>query len=236
MSYNPLRDLQANSRDIRQIGSARIPINIQRACVIFINTFAYRNNASLFQAITVAKLAKWANCEIYFICEASVSEFTEILTHFSQNVIDLCLFYYAGNPISQDLMDSQSSLKLTGGTIGPDLFYETIDNNKKENNKIIILFDGVNQTDPWDPKKQELQSSNILFMAPTPSPASAHLTQFDLQNQSIFLTELKTALKAEPTISANDAKVKIAKAIQEFGMNVFLSSWPENFASKPLIV
>ena len=73
-------------------------------------------------------------------------------------------------------------------------------------------------------------------MAPTPSPASAHLTQFDLQNQSIFLTELKTALKAEPTISANDAKVKIAKAIQEFGMNVFLSSWPENFASKPLIV
>lgn len=234
-STNPLRDLQSLGRDIRLIGWSQIPINIERACVIFINTYAYPNNASLYQAILMAKLAKWANCEIYYIYEATKKEFVDTLSHFSKNVLQFCLFYYAGNPISQDLVDAKPALKIMNGTIGPDLIYQTL-NEKEENNRILFLIDGVNQADPWDPQKQGLEAPGVLFMAPIPDMSKAHLKQLDLENQSIFLSELKTVLKNEPTITADDVKEKVEKGIKDFGTKLFMSAYPPELSTLGMII
>ena len=236
MSFNPLRELQAMSRDIRNIGWARIPINIERACVIFINKDAYHNNAAVNSAIRIAKLMKWANCEIYFIADPSVDEFVKSLDHFCQQTLNFLYIYYAGNPISQDTVDDPPVLQINNGTIGPDLFYSSI-NSKQSRLKIVISMDGINKPMPWDPAEQDLDEENVFLIAPYPDPNQAHLQQTDLKNQIIFIQELYSNIKAKPMITGQELKTNIEKELIEFGQKVFASSHPvAKLSEVPLVV
>ena len=228
MSFNPERDLKALGRDIRNIGWSRIPINIERACLIIINKDAYHNNASFNSAIRIAKLAKWANCEVYFISDPSVPEFVDSLRHFCTQTLNFLLIYYSGNPISQDTMDDPPVLKVFEGTVGPDLFYSTV-NEKRSDLRIAIIMDGINNPTPWDPADQELDEPGVLYMAPYPDPNQAHLQQNDLKNQNLFIQEFYSALKAKPSLTGQALKTSVEKEIIEFGQKVFCSSHPAEY-------
>lgn len=228
MSSNPLRDLQGLARDIRKIGWSRIPINIERACLLILDVNAYQTNAPYLAAIRFAKLARWASCEVYFICEPSVSEFVDALHHFSTQTLNLLTIFYAGNPISQEFLDKDPALKCVNGTVGPSLVYQTL-NDKQDDLRIIFMMDGVNDPIAWDPEDQELDAPGIMFMAPYPDSKQAHLQQFDLKNESLFLQELYTALKANPRLTGGEVATIVQKEIVEFGQKVFVSSHPIEF-------
>ncbi|OHT14423.1 hypothetical protein TRFO_15203 [Tritrichomonas foetus] len=228
MSFNPHRELQALARDVRLIGWSRIPINIERACLIIINKNAYHTNASYNSAIRIAKLMKWANCEVYFITDPSVPEFVDALRHFATQTLNFLYIYYAGNPISQDTMDDPPILKVSEGTVGPDLFYSVI-NEKPTDLRIVICFDGVNNPTPWDPADQDLDEPGVLFIAPYPDPKQAHLQQNDLKNECLFIQELYTNIKSKPTITGETLRANIEKEILEFGQRVFCSSTPQEY-------
>ena len=225
MAFNPQRDLQQISRDIRHIGWSRIPINIERCCLIIINKNAYHNNAAYYSAIKIAKLAKWANCEVYFIDDPLIPEFVDAVKHFTTQTLNFLMIYCAGNPISHDTMDDPALLKYPSGTVGPDLFYSFI-NEKEENLRIAIVMDGINRPEPWDPELQDLDRTGVLVMAPYPDPAQAHLQQHDLKNQNLFIQALITQIKSKPTITGQELQRAIEKEIVGFGQKVFCGSTP----------
>jgi hypothetical protein len=235
MGSNPLRDLAQLARDIRKIGWSRIPINIERSCVLFLNVNAYQTNAPFVSAIRVAKLARWANCEVYFICEPSVPEFVDAIRHFSSQTIKLCLFYYAGNPISQDKVEGSSALTVHLGTVGPSLVYQTID-QKQTNLRLIWTMDGVNNPKAWDPREHDLDQPGVLFIAPYPDPEQAHLQQFDLRNESLYIQELYTALKSNPFLTAGAIVKKIEPALVKFGQKVFCAAVPDEFVTDVALI
>jgi hypothetical protein len=228
MSCNPLRDLQTFARDIRQIGWSRIPINIERACMIFVNVHAFHSNASMVSAIRVAKLAKWANCECYFICDPTVPEFVDAVRHFSTQTLNFLMFYYAGNVISQEGLGGSASLSVLNGTVGPDLIYATI-SEKQTDLRIIWMMDGTNNPESWDPLEHDLGEPGVLFMAPYPDDRQAHLQQMDLKNECIFIQEVFTALKSKPTLTAQDLAAKVGVELKKFGQLVFCSAYPDQF-------
>jgi hypothetical protein len=236
MGSNPLRDLAALARDIRQIGWSRIPINIQRACMIFLDVNAYQSNAPYVSAIRIAKLARWANCEVYFICEPSVPEFVDAVRHFSTQTISLLIFYYAGRVLTYENLDGSTALSVNGGTVGPDLIYQTMD-AKPTNLRIVWTMDGVIKPAAWDPAEQDLDQPGVLFIAPYADPAQARVQQNDLKNESIFVQELYTALKSTPAMTARQVVAKIEPELRRFGLKVFCSSQPKEFKSEiPLIL
>ena len=231
MSCNPLRDLQQLARDVRMIGWARIPINIERACMIFLNTNAYGNNASYFSAIRIAKLARWANCEVYFISNPSVPEFQDALEHFATQTLNFCLFYLAGNPISQDIEVPMPEYKLPGGNISPESVYEVL-NQKQPDVRIVWMMDGCNKPEAWDPKAHHLSEPGVLYITAYPDDRQAHLQQFDLKDESIFIQAVYTALKGKPTIKAAELVRTVDKEIHEFGQKVYCSSDPDEFRTE----
>ena len=228
MSSNPHRDLQALARDIRQIGWARIPINIERACMIFLNVNAYHTNASYVSAIRVAKLARWANCEVYFITDPSVPEFVDAVRHFATQTLKFCMFYYAGYVISQDVENPTPAIKLVNGTVGPDLVYQTL-NEKTTDLRLVWMMDGCYNPEAWDPAEQDLDEPGVLFIAPYPDEKQVHLQQVDLKNESIFVQEVYTALKSKPMLTGAQVEAKVDVELKHFGQRVYCSSHPEQF-------
>ena len=228
MSCNPLRDLQQLARDVRLIGWARIPINIERACMIFLNTNAYGNNASYFSAIRIAKLARWANCEVYFLSNPSVPEFKDALEHFATQTLNFCLFYLAGNPISQDVEVPRPDFILPGGKVGPDVVYEFL-NQKQTMLNVVWMMDGCNKPEDWDPKAHNLSEPGVLYLTAYPDERQAHLQQMDLKDESIFIQAVYTALKGKPTMTAAELQRTVDKEIHEFGQKVYCSSDPDEF-------
>jgi hypothetical protein len=235
MSSNPLRDLATLARDIRLIGWSRIPINIQRACVLFLDVNAYQNNAPYLSAIRLAKLARWANCEVYFICEPSVPEFVDAVRHFATQTLSLLIFYYAGNVLTYENLDGKHSIHVNNGVVGPDLIYQTLD-QKQTNLRIIWVMDGVIKPELWDPADQDLDQPGIMFIAPYMDAAQAHLQQTDLKNESIFIQEIYTALKATPSLTAEKLVAKIEPELKRFGQKVFCSSHPPEFKTQLALI
>lgn len=234
-SSNPLRDLASLARDIRLIGQPRIPVNIERSCLIFVDKNAFRASAALFSAIRVAKFAKWANCEVYYYTDATVDEAKEAIQHFSANVMELSIIYFAGNPISQDVMDDKSVVRMLNGTIGPDLIYSLID-GKPEDLQLILLLDGINNPDNWNPLKHGLKQPHVTVIAPYPDPRQAHLQQQDLQNETLFIHEFWSAIKSKPDITAADIAKTVQKEIVDYGQKVYVESFPESDKNYPLVI
>ena len=226
MSTNPLRDLASAARDIRSIGMRRVPINIERACVIFVNQYAYHSTASILSAIRIAKFAKWANMEVYYMVDPSVSEVEEVLTHFTTMVSKLSFIYFSGNPISQETMDGKAAIKVSNGTIGPNLIFSTID-QKDENLQLILCIDGINRPEAWNPLDQDLETPHTTIIAPYPDPNQAHLQQLDLKNETIFITEFWNAIKGSPSATLKDIRDKVAPELELFGQKLFAQSFPE---------
>ena len=236
MSANPLRDLAAAARDIRQIGMRRVPINIERACVIFVNQYAYHNTASIQSAIKIAKFAHWANCEVYYSIDPNVSEVVEILTHFSTNVTKFTFFYFSGNPISQETIESKAAIKVSNGSVGPNLIYSTLDQKDPEL-QIVLCIDGINRPRPWNPQEQELTQPHISILAPYPDPEQAHLQQLDLKNDTIFINEFWTAIKTQPAATLDEIVKQISPELNLFGQKVFACSDPDSDKTdRPLIL
>jgi hypothetical protein len=115
------------------------------------------------------KLARWANCEVYFICDPSVPEFVDAICRFSTQTIKFLLFYHAGNVILQDKIDVSSVLSMSGGTVGPSLVYQTID-QKQTNLRLVWAMDGVHNPTAWDPEDHDLDQPGVLFIAPYVDP------------------------------------------------------------------
>jgi hypothetical protein len=204
--------------------------------MIFLDVNAYQTNAPFVSAIRLAKLARWANCEVYFICEPSVPEFVDAVRHFSTQTISLLIFYYAGRTLSYENLDGSPSLNVNQGTVGPDLIYQTID-QKPTNLRIIWTMDGVIKPAAWDPAEQDLDQPGVLFIAPYADPAQAKVQQNDLKNESIFVQEVYTALKGTPSMTADKLVAKIEGELRRFGLKVFCSSHPKEFKSEiPLIL
>ncbi|EAY14716.1 hypothetical protein TVAG_038220 [Trichomonas vaginalis G3] len=236
MSTNPLRDLAAVARDIRTVGIGSIPINIERACLIMINQYAYHNTASIQSAIRVAKFARWATCEVYYLVDPNVNEATEALTHFSTSVRKFSFIYFSGNPISQDTIDAKAVIKCSNGTIGPNLIYSTID-QKPGDLKLVICVDGINNPELWDPKDQDLTMEHVAFFAPYPDPEQAHLQQLDLQNETIFINEFWNAIKTAPSSTLKDIYNHIAPELNVFGQKILASTYPpEDYSKTPLVL
>ena len=236
MSSNPLRDLAAAARDIRAIGMRRVPINIERACVIFVNQYAYHNTASIQSAIKIAKFAKWANCEVYYSIDPNVQEVVEILTHFSTMVTNFTFFYFSGNPISQEMIESKAAIKTTNGTVGPNLIYSTLDQKNPEL-QIVLCIDGINRPGPWNPLEQDLQQPHVTILAPYPDPDQAHLQQLDLKNDTIFINEFWTAIKTQPAATLDTIVRQISPELKLFGQKVYACSSPESDRDdRPLIL
>ena len=236
MSSNPHRDLASIARDVRLTGLERIPINIERSCMIFVKPNAYHTNASYFSAIRVAKLARWAKCEVYFMTDPTIQEFTNTVHHFATQSLNFCLFYVAGNPITQDVEDPSPVISFPAGTVGPDLVY-TMLNEKRSNSRIVWMMDGCQVPEAWDPLEQELDEAGILFIAPFPDDSQAHLEQLDLKGESIFVKEVCSALKAAPKLTAEKVEEEVEPGLVEFGQKVFCASYPEEFKTHvPMIV
>ena len=236
MSANPLRDLASAARDIRAIGMRRVPINIERACVIFVNQYAYHTTASIQSAIKIAKFAKWANCEVYYMIDPNIQEVGEVLQHFSTMVTKLTFFYFSGNPISQETIEGKACIKVSNGVIGPNYIYEVID-QKDENLNVVLCIDGVNRPGPWNPIEQELQNPHVAFFAPYPDPKQAHLQQLDLKNDTIFINEFWTAIKTQPSATLDTIARQISPELNLFGQNISAVTFPESdLTDKPFIL
>lgn len=196
--------------------------------MIFLRTTAFHTNAAFVSAIRVAKLARWANCEVYFITDPSVEEFVDGVRHFATQTVKFCMFYVAGNEISQDAENPSPAIRLQLGTVGPDLIYQTL-NEKRSELRIVWIMDGVNSPYEWDPADQELDELGILFIAPYPDQKQAHLQQLDLKNESIFIQEVYTCLKSEPMMTGDELQKRLQKEIVEFGQKVFCGAYPTEF-------
>jgi hypothetical protein len=196
--------------------------------VLFLNVSAYHTNAPFLSSIRIAKLARWANCEVYFICNPSVPEFVDAVRHFSTQTLKFVLFYYAGNVISQDKIDASSALSVSGGTVGPSLVYQTID-QKQTNLRLVWAMDGVHNPKAWDPADHDLDQPGVLFIAPYADPQQAHLQQVDLKNESIFVQEMYTALRGNSLLTAQQVVTKIEPELIKFGQRVFCNAVPEEF-------
>jgi len=235
MSENPLRELAKLGRDIRMIGQTRLPIHIERSCVIFCNTKAFHSAASLTSCIRMAKFAKWANCEVFYLCDPSVTEFVDALMHFCTQVEKMSMVYIAGNKISHESIDEKASFKASNGTIGPDLVYSQIE-NKNETLRLVLLMDGINQPEGWDPVANDYEIPNLTIISPYPDPDQTHLQQLDLKNENIFLYSLWTFLKTKPRASLQDILPNVSKEMVDFGQKVFISCTPTANYKVPILL
>lgn len=236
MSTNPLRDLAACARDIRMVGLGSVPINIERSCLILINQYAYHNTASIQSAIRIAKFAKWATCEVYYLVDPNVNETIDAITHFTTTVRKFSFIYFSGNPISQDTMDGKAVIKCSNGTVGPNLIYSTID-QKPGDLKLVLCIDGINNPDLWNPNEQDLTMEHTAILAPYPDPEQAHLQQLDLQNETIFINEFWNAIKVAPQSTLKDIFTKISRELNVFGQKILAATFPpEDYDKEPLIL
>ncbi|KAH0787541.1 Clan CD, family C14, metacaspase-like cysteine peptidase [Histomonas meleagridis] len=214
---------------------ARLPINIERVCLVFCNTNAFPSNASLISSIRIAKLGRWVNSEVFFIENPDVREFGDVLCHFSSYTTKELFIYFAGNPISQDYTGDKSILKLRDGSISPDSFYSSI-NDKPNDLKIIIAFDGTNDPEKWNPENYALTEPGVIFIAPYPDLSKAHLQQFDLKNESIFVYEMYLKLKSDPYTTGQDIQTHLQKILLKFGQKVSCTSHPPELKNSAILV
>ena len=227
MSSNPLRELAKLGRDLRLLGLGRVPINIERCCVIIVNTRTFPSAASLVSCIRMAKLAKWANCEVYFITDPTVIEVSNVLLHFSTQVLLFSIIYFSGIKISQDTADNKFYFKAHNGLIGSDLIFSQID-KKNDELKLLLLFEGINNPEEFNFKNNEIQLNNLTLMAPYPDVNQTSLQQLDLQNENIFLYEFWVFIKTNPRAKLSDIIPNLEKELNEFGQKLFVDCYPSN--------
>lgn len=225
------RELAAISRDVRKVGWNKLPTGLERAGLIIVNTKSHLNQQAAKSALKMGKLAKYMECDLYYLIDPTVDEFIDLIRHFITDVSDYLFISMISTKLHHDLVDEPAEFKVKGGSIDPELLFDLL-NCKVPESRVCFVLDGVNNPKDWDPAKNGVDRDGVLFMAPYPDPAQASLDQFDSTQESLFGLELAKIIKCDPVIKGKDLANAIAKELQPFGMKVHIASYPPEMATE----
>lgn len=225
MATNSLRELAALSHDIRKIGWKKIPKNMERACVIFINTKSHLNSQSPKAAVKFAKLAKYMECEVFVINNPTVNEYIDAMRYFLTDVSDFLACYAICNKLDSKLPTKPAEIPLADGVVDPDLFYDML-NSKKPESKVFFAIDAINNPKDWDPAANGANRPGIYVMAPYADTSNPEIEQFDHSQESIFNLELNKVVKSMPDGTLGDIANTLEEIILPFGNKVYAAAYP----------
>ena len=228
MAANPLREIASIGHDIQKIKWDKLPTDLERIGVLFINTRAHLNEQSVKSCVKIAKLMKYMELEIYFIINPTVDDFVDIMRRFVTQVTDYLFCFYIGTKIQQALVDSPAVLKMKGGDVDPELLFDLL-NSKKEESKVAFVTDGFNDPSKWDPSKNGVTRSGVIVLAPYPDPAQSKTEQFDTSMESFFALELNKTIKSNPEITGAELAQSLSTDLNIVGTKVYCASCPPEF-------
>ena len=227
MTSNPLREISSISHDIRLIGFKKLPRKISRACLIFCNFKAHKNSESPKESLKIAKIAKYLECEVYFITDATVEEFIDAMTHFLIETTEFLFIFMAVTDITKPLINKSELIQLKNDNIEPELIFDLF-NSKNTNNKIFFLLDAIYNPINWNLNNYNFKKNNIYLMAPYPESNNKEIIQFDRSMNGIFSLTLSKIIKSNPESSIEIISKLIENEISNFGQKIYYNTFPNN--------
>lgn len=230
-----LREIAVISHDIRKITLKKIPKSMPRATVLFLNTKVHSNSESHKEVLKFAKISKYADCEVFFMVNATVDEFINVMRIFVTDVVEFLSVFAVCNRISLDLASKPPGLQFEDGVVDPALLFDIL-NCKAEENKILFSMDAINKPSDWIPSQHGAERSGVFLLAPYADPSSTDPTQFDRNTDAFFPHELSKVIKNDPTATLEQIATELENVICQFGLKVFAASYPENlYATEPCL-
>jgi len=229
MASNPLREIASISRDIRKIGWEKLPRQIPRACLIFCNIRAHRNSESPKESLKIAKLAKYLNCEIFLIVDATLEEFIDAMRHFITEVTEFLLIFTAANRIITGKKTETPSIQFKDDSVDPELMYDLI-NCKNPASRVFLLMDAIDHPSHWDLSKFPMNRNGIYVMSAYPDSSQKETIQFDSAMNGVFSVALSKSIKANPDGTLASISKEVDKDLTPFGQKTYVSSHPSNLA------
>ena len=225
-----MRELAAMSHDIRKLGWKKLPRGVQRAAIIFSYGKSHLNLECSKTALRYGKIAKYMLCEVFYILDATVDEFIDVMRHFVTETSEILLTFTIANKIDANSSSQPPAIPFVGSSVDPELLYDML-NSKRLDLKLFFIMDGINKPEDWDPKKNGASKSNIYVIAPY--AASADAIQFDSQQESLFGSQFHKVIKAFPDGALSEIAKVVDEQVEPFALKTYVASYPPNLVNEP---
>ena len=225
-----MRELAAISHDIRKLGWKKLPRNIQRAAVIFSHGKSHLNLESSKTCLRFGKIAKYMLCEVFYILDANVDEFIDVMRHFVTETTEILLCFTVANKVDANSSSQPPAIPFVGSSVDPELLFD-VANSKKVSSKMFFFMDGINKPEDWDPKKNGCTKSNVYVIAPY--AASPDAIQFDSQQESFFGSQFHKVIKSIPDAPLTEVAKVLDEQVEPFALKTFVASYPPNLINEP---
>ena len=225
-----MRELAAISHDLRLLGWNKLPRDIPRAAVIFSYGKSHLNLECSKTALRFGKIAKYMLCEVYYILDATVDEYIDIMRHFVTETTEILIQFTIANKLDANSTSRPAEIPFKDSSVDPGLLFD-IGNSKKISSKLFFFLDGINKPEDWDPKKNGCTKSNVYIIAPY--AASPDVSQFDSQQESLFASQFHKVIKSLPDAPLTEVAQIFEEQVEPFSIKLFIASYPSHLINEP---
>ena len=174
------------------------------------------------EAITVAQCLRKYGYQVYYMLNAEKKDLINKLKYFVSETPEELVIYYTGLTMDPNLDEEfgthDESFVLIDGMVTDEEYLEIL-NEKNPLNKVVLLTDSCKEGSAWDVEnnKDKLPAKILSITTKQLDPKAEPKFGF-------FANCLLRLLKAEPNLSANDARNKLIAMLEPNGQTLTIST------------